>query len=326
MKLSFVVPAYNAEEYISKCLDSLLAQSLDVSEYEILVINDGSTDATLNIALKYIEKYTNIKLINQNNKGLAETRNVGIKNSRGQYIWFIDSDDYIVENCAANILSFVVEKNLDMFLVAPSANVTENFQKDWNEKFPPVVVKGSSLLKDDKVDVGAWAYLFKKSFIELNNLRFLSGSLFEDSEFTPRALFYASNVGLIDFSVYYYIQHGKSIMHTFSSNRLRHYINVAKAMDQFRKENSGNLVVQKYFSSAIVGMVLSGFNKIALHGLSSRYLIDYVDECRSSGLIPLKQVEAGLARLIAINFATTFPSLYVNFLRSKNIFLRSSIR
>lgn len=319
-KISFVIPAYNVEEHISKCLNSILSQSLDESVYEVLVINDGSTDATGDIVNEYIKKFKNIKLINQENKGLAETRNVGVRRSIGRYIWFVDSDDYIVENCTIDLLKFSEDNDLDMLLVAPAARVTEDFQKDWEKNFPLEIVKGKDYLACGAIDVGVWAYVFKRSFVEENKLHFLSGYYFEDVEFTPRAIFYAKNIGLLNFSVYHYIQRDQSIMHTFSPSRLSHYINVAKAIEKFRKINRDDIVVQQFFSSNVAGMVLAGFKAIAAHNLSQRFLDGYVAECRSSGLLPLKQVKPGFLRLVAITCASKFPDFYVKVLKLKNIF------
>ena len=95
MKLSIIVPVYNVADYLPKCLDSLLAQDLPQNEYEIIVVNDGSTDNSGNIAQQYADKYANITLINQANQGLSGARNTGIKCAKGDYIQFVDSDDYV---------------------------------------------------------------------------------------------------------------------------------------------------------------------------------------------------------------------------------------
>lgn len=320
-RISFVVPAYNAASFISKCLDSLILQSLNEFECEILVINDGSTDATADVVCEYVKRFSNISLINQENKGLAETRNIGIANSNGRFIWFIDSDDFIAENCANELLRFAETNDLDMFLVAPAIPVTKDFKADWKTNIAPIVIRGKTLLERGGIDVGVWAYIYKRSFIEMNNLRFLSGYLFEDSEFTPRALYYARNVGVLNFNVYHYIQHDKSIMHTFSPKRLSHYIAIAVSLEQFRKGNCDDLVVQRFFSSAAVGFVLAGFKAIAMHNLSRQHLKNYVSECRFSGLLPLRQIDAGLSRSVVIILASIFPALYIKLLRWKRLVL-----
>ena len=95
MKLSIIVPMYNAERYIDTCLNTLVKQDILDSEYEIIIINDGSTDNSVNIVKKYIQKHENINLISVKNGGQSRARNIGIENSKGKYLYFVDADDYI---------------------------------------------------------------------------------------------------------------------------------------------------------------------------------------------------------------------------------------
>ena len=109
MFISVIVPVYNVEKYLDKCLESLLNQHY--SDMEIVVVDDKSTDGSLNIAKKY-EKYTNVKVIaKEKNSGLSDTRNVGIKESCGQYIMFLDSDDYVENGCIAKIQGIIEKEN-----------------------------------------------------------------------------------------------------------------------------------------------------------------------------------------------------------------------
>lgn len=105
MFLSIVVPVYNAEKYIANCLDSLLCQDIDISEYEIICINDGSTDNSLAILQEYAEKHGNIILIDKPNGGVAAGRNLGMEKAQGEYIWFVDADDWVARNCLGVIKS-----------------------------------------------------------------------------------------------------------------------------------------------------------------------------------------------------------------------------
>lgn len=95
MKLSIIVPMYNVEQYIEKCLKSLLNQDLSRDDYEILIINDGSKDRSKHIVNEYMKNNKNIRMINQKNGGQSKARNTGIDNAKGEYLFFVDSDDYI---------------------------------------------------------------------------------------------------------------------------------------------------------------------------------------------------------------------------------------
>ena len=97
--LSIVVPVYNAETYIKQCLDSLLEQDTEQEKYEIICINDGSTDDSLRILEEYAKKYDNIRLIDKQNEGVSVARNLGLEKACGKYVWFVDADDFIKPNC-----------------------------------------------------------------------------------------------------------------------------------------------------------------------------------------------------------------------------------
>ena len=96
VKLSIIIPVYNTEEYLPRCLNSCLEQDLLANEYEIIAINDGSSDNSLQILNAYALKYPNIRVINQENRGLGATRNRGLNLAIGEYIWFVDSDDWVL--------------------------------------------------------------------------------------------------------------------------------------------------------------------------------------------------------------------------------------
>ena len=110
--LSFIVPVYNAEKYLRCCLDSLLEQDVPKEEYEILCINDGSKDGSLHILQEYAEKYENVIVIDKPNEGVSATRNLGIEKAQGEYIWFIDADDWIARNCLGYIFDIIKKHNV----------------------------------------------------------------------------------------------------------------------------------------------------------------------------------------------------------------------
>lgn len=114
MKLTIVVPAYNVEPWIERCLLSIVSQNIDSNIYEVLVINDGSPDQSATIARKLSGTYSQIKVLDQENKGLSGARNTGIRNARGKYIIFIDSDDHIEPNVFKAMLDFAEKGDLEI--------------------------------------------------------------------------------------------------------------------------------------------------------------------------------------------------------------------
>ena len=114
IRLSIILPVYNVEPFLPTCLDSLLAQDIDPSEYEIICVNDGSTDGSETIIRQYQEEHNNIKLISVPNGGVSRARNIGLAASTGEFVWFIDPDDFIRPNCLGFILSSVEKENADL--------------------------------------------------------------------------------------------------------------------------------------------------------------------------------------------------------------------
>lgn len=114
IKLSIIVPVYNVAELIKKCVDSLLCQDIPSEEYEILLINDGSTDNSLQIIENLARKHSNIKVYSKPNGGQSSARNWGLRHALGKYIWFVDSDDFIETNVLGKVLGKVEKDSLDV--------------------------------------------------------------------------------------------------------------------------------------------------------------------------------------------------------------------
>jgi len=114
MKLSIIIPVYNAEQYLQKCLESVFNQNLPLQNYEVICINDGSTDASLSILNKFQEENTNVKVVSTENKGPAHARNRGLENAKGNYITFLDSDDQIFPNTLSEILNKLEEEGIEI--------------------------------------------------------------------------------------------------------------------------------------------------------------------------------------------------------------------
>ena len=109
MFLSFIVPVYNVEKYLGECLDSLLDQDIDQSDYEIVCVNDGSTDGSPEILAGYAQRHPNIRVVTKENGGLPAARNTGVDHSRGDYIWHVDSDDFVRETYFADVCRIISE-------------------------------------------------------------------------------------------------------------------------------------------------------------------------------------------------------------------------
>lgn len=229
--ISVIMPCYNTEKYVEETLKSVLNQSF--KDYEIICLNDGSTDGTLQILNRYQELYSNIRVISNENHGVAYERNIGIQSSKGKYIYYMDSDDLIKENCLESLYNYAENDNLDVvYFEADSFYETEEIEKTFPEfqslyhrkKEYKEVYKGHDLYiqmenaGDIKMSVGL-QFTRRQLLIE-NNIKFEEMRAFEDNLYTLQIMLKADRVRCVKDSLYLRRVRSDSIM-TGKVNRQR---------------------------------------------------------------------------------------------------------
>lgn len=211
VKYSFIVPVYNTEKYLKKCLETLVKQTL--KDFEIIVVNDGSTDDSKKIISKYQKKYNNIKVINQKNQGLSMARNNGVKESKGKYLIFIDSDDYIETNLLKEVDNKIDDAEVLRFQVI-TEDEDGNNTKIYNEE-PFNEMKGYNAFKhisNYHFVEPAWCYVYQTKYYKNNKFNFKKGVYHEDFGLIPHVIYKAMKVKSINYAGYHYVQRNGSIM------------------------------------------------------------------------------------------------------------------
>lgn len=251
--LSIIVPCYNVSKYIQKCINSIIAIEETFFKWELIIINDGSTDMTLEICESISKENLNknIKIISQENKGLGISRNVGINHSNGKYLWFVDGDDYIDSSKVLKMLEYSISNDLDVLwfdheLVNENYNLIEKPKEDLKDTLFTNIYVGSIFLKEVfKKSCMVCMFLFKKQHLLDNNLTFEHGVYFEDILFTPICIDKAERVSLYNEVCYYYLIREDSIMRSrdkavkrindgiYASYVLKKYVNVAREKKYF---------------------------------------------------------------------------------------------
>lgn len=209
--LSFIIPAYNVEKFLIDTLTSIIQEvrKVDFKEIEIVIVNDGSTDSTPLLAEEFIQEHNdlNIKLFSKENGGLSDARNYGIDRASGEYIWFFDADDLIGENSLETIVSTLKREKLDL-LSFSVREIYENGKIDeTNIVDKPVdkIVNGAEYISQYKREISACMFVFKRSLVIYNNLRFIKGVLSEDYDFTLRLYGFCSRISFLNIVAYQYI-------------------------------------------------------------------------------------------------------------------------
>ncbi|MED4288144.1 glycosyltransferase family 2 protein [Priestia megaterium] len=211
--VSVIIPVYNVEKYLSKCLDSVFSQSL--SDIEIIVINDGSTDNSREIINRYKEQ-DNIKIFHKDNEGLSETRNKGLLYAQGEYVLFIDSDDHIAYNMIELMYNQAKKTDADIVISKvmyeyEDLSKGEMFFKDFNEA---EIIGNMEALKrfwTGEINGHAWNKLIKRKLMIDNKITFPTGKLYEDAPTLIQLFKQAKKISFVNQNLYYYLQRQGSI-------------------------------------------------------------------------------------------------------------------
>ncbi|ANX00212.1 hypothetical protein CSTERLE_00695 [Thermoclostridium stercorarium subsp. leptospartum DSM 9219] len=229
MLISFIIPAFNVEKYIPVTLKSLLNQK--EKHFEIIVIDDGSTDNTYSVAKTILKnsQHKMYKIIKKNNGGVSSARNLGIKESSGDYIIFLDGDDYVSDKLITVVYDHIYEQEADVILWKYNY-VTENNKIIWKypHKYDVSLIRmtGKEALYNIIVENSMWIWtgsvIYKKKLLIDNCIQFTEGCIFgEDQEFTYKALAKASKVNFINETLSYYVKRDNSISNRYSIDKFQ---------------------------------------------------------------------------------------------------------
>jgi glycosyltransferase involved in cell wall biosynthesis len=214
--LSIIVPTYNVEKYLANCLGSLIHQDVPIEDYEILVINDGSTDSSPQIAESFEQKYDQIKVFHQDNQGLSAARNEGLRRARGKFIYFIDSDDYIAYNTLGYALKLMKEYDLEVLGLGVMHTTDLDIHQAKNheviDKEEIEITDGITFIARNPFLNNVWWYLIKREYLLETGLTFPIGRYFEDCTFTATLLTEGKRIGNSSLDFYRYVIRPDSIM------------------------------------------------------------------------------------------------------------------
>jgi len=219
MKLSIILPVYNVEKFIPDCLDSLETQDLPKEEYEIICVDDGSPDNAVQVIEEYQKKYPNIRLIRQGNSGVCAARNNGFKLATGEYVWFIDPDDFIQANCLGLMLDKLYAAKAD-FLVFEYDEVNENSTFDKDVQLDIIIKEQEGY--DSKGS--ACQYICRRTYLEEHSISFNDDLAYGEDYLWAFQINYRKHVGVLtDAAIYHYRQRIGSAMHGRNKEKqLRH--------------------------------------------------------------------------------------------------------
>lgn len=317
-KLSIIIPVYGVEQYLRKCVDSLMNQDMD--NYEIILVDDGSPDECPQICDSYVAAHKNIQVVHRKNGGLSAARNSGIEVARGEYIMFVDSDDYIEPNVLKGLMEQVERDKLDVLryrlqYVNPQYEVYNPYKSDpfKGNDYSKIPTDGVSFLNARmNTQCYAWAFILKREL--LDGCIFTPGIYFEDTDWTPRMLVRAKRVASTETVVYNYLMREGSITKAINRGKQKKVLDDKMYLIGSLQKQSNDLQAKgqdnRWFARMIADNVISIIGIIAKDIYKERK--EYLSLLKQYGVYPIQSSHIK-ARLINLS-----PRMMVELLHLKN--------
>lgn len=256
-RISIIIPLYNGNQFIFKCLDSIYQQAQFLDCFETIIINDGSTDNSLDIIYPFTIKFPNIKIITKSNEGLGYARNTGIGYASYEYLWFVDQDDWLTNNSIQELSEKLNKYNPDLVYfdyTYPNGKYPKLKQKIT----PNNIYEGKTFLNYQLVENPVWHYLINREFLLSTKMLFHARN-HEDTLFTPQIFFKAKSVLYIDKVFYIYNLRNGSLSSTLKAkDHCLDIIHVINSLKDFATENNfshnDKKILNKYIALSFTGL------------------------------------------------------------------------
>lgn len=259
---SIIIPVYNVEKYLRRCLDSILNQRF--TNYELILVNDASTDKSGEICDEYADLFDNVKVYHQiKNGGASVARNKGIKKAKGKYIIFIDGDDYIFDGALEKLENYVYNNiGIDVFVYQHAINCDVNIERI--NLADGLIYSGQNMLlklkNENKIFMSPWKYCINADFVRTNNLLFYEGIVYEDLVWVLWVLLKAKKCCFVDIFFYNYIKRDGSTLATMT------YYKQSKAFITIATERKKILNTLDFENTIVKNLVERGMIKFFLNG------------------------------------------------------------
>lgn len=316
---------FNTARYMPRCMETLLEQDIPQSEYEIILVDDCSPDNSLEMAKEYAAQYKNVRVCtHEKNKGLAAARNTGIDAAKGQYLCFVDPDDYIEKNSLAALLQQMDDEQLDMLRfnyqkVEENYNNVPDSEIEARFDYTPKLMTGTEFLAH-RLGIGCyvWAYIYRLEFIRKTGIRFFEGCFFDDTPWLPRILQKARRINVTPIRHQYYLQRTGSMVHSHNKQAVMRKVDMHMQMINILMEQKLTAPKETYewydmmFAHAAVSLLTS------VACVDYRLSVNYYKRLKDSGIFPLSANRASRRNFRKIKLINICPRLMLFMISIKN--------
>ena len=322
LKVSIIVPVYNVRPYLEKCVLSLLDQDLSPEEYEMILVDDGSTDGGGELCDQFAVRHGNIRIIHQANQGLSVARNTGLSVAKGRYVQFVDSDDWIESGVLKGLARKMEEDSLDVLRfdyrrIAEAGEVVTGWNAPVDMDSAGRVLSGLSFLVQHLwYTCYACQFMLRREFLTGNKLYFMPGILFEDTEWTPRVLESAKRVCGVGTLVYNYLERQGSITRGKTRQKLDAHLLV---IDRMQKQMQG-LSDKRWHTGMIAQTVVGIITTLSQDMYEERN--PYLAQLKAKGVYPLSSYLAtrkAVRKIRLINLSPSFACFLIHLVFTKHL-------
>ena len=295
----------------------MLCQDIPLDQYEIILVNDGSPDGSKSIADDYASRFSNIIVLSQDNKGTSGARNTGIHHVSGKYVYFVDPDDYILENSLRDVLDQMDAESLDVLRFGYT-EVNEYYQPTKSCKHPetpdysPEIIDGCTFMAQRLgVACYVWTYIFRTSIIVDNGLFFIEGDYFDDTPWLPKVMRKAKRVNSLDKKRHFYLIRSNSLVQSNNERTIQKKIQGQLfLLDELtrQKNDCDNVMARKWYDMMISHCALSLLSIVSLFKYDS--CSESIGFIRSRRLLPLSLYRASANNRLKLSLISVSPRLF----------------
>ena len=294
--ISVIIPVYNVEKYLSTCIDSLLDQGLELSNYEIILVNDGSKDKSLEICNRYAKTYSNISVYSQDNQGVSMARNHGLSKAKGEWVMFVDSDDYICKGSLKYLLDHFCSDNYDGIRfwtrIKSDAVIDKSLSCDGDILFSG---NGFEFIKNYGLETFSITTLYRRDYLQNHNIKFTPFKIGEDFLFASQFLLANPRVCSTSSIVYQYLIHPGSASTSRNKAHARKctydHLEVNKVLvntiEQLNLRNKNPEVYNKCIET-IQGKIPLIFSRLLSSDIKTKEFREILKDQKSIGILPMR--------------------------------------
>ena len=308
-----------------KCLGSLVTQDIPLEDYEIILVNDGSPDGSKDLAEEYATRYHNIVVLSQQNKGTSGARNTGLRYATGKYIYFVDPDDFILENSLKVLIDRMEQNSLDVLRFGYT-EVDEQYLPTQSCKHPESpdyssqIMDGNTFMSERLgIACYVWTYIFRASLLKDNRVYFYEGDYFDDTPWLPRVLTLAKRVDSLDVKRHFYLIRNNSLVQSNSNKSLLRKKEGQKFLIKEllqQKKICQSSSAEKWYGMMIAHCVLSFLTIVGGYFYDERK--QCITELKTEKVFPLSLYRASKQNKIKLSMINVSPYLFCRIVKARS--------